>query len=265
MQFWGLCYNYAETFKHNKVGVMEEPKNVKSERRPSCVRLKPRLQMLAHLVRPGVKVADIGSDHALLPIYLIQNGISPSVLATDVNRGPLENARANAKAHGVGSALQTRLSDGLAEVQAHEAEDIIIAGTGGELIAKIISAAPWLCDENKRLILQPMSRPEVLRAFLYRAGFWPLREEACFEGRRVYIAMQTAYKSGEKKACDAAYKYVGLLHLNKNAAAKEHLNRQLQSLQKKADALKKTNSEQAELSELEDIIKAIKAVLQNKV
>ena len=174
------------------------------------LQLSPRLALCAELVRPGRALADIGTDHAYLPIWLLQNGKIPRALACDVNPGPLEAAQRNARRYGIGQELRLALSDGLREVGPGEAEDIVIAGMGGELILRIVEEAPWLRDGTKRLVLQPMSMVDRLRAGLWELGF-PIRQErAVVDGGKAYSAFAAEY-AGSLPAYDRLYPYMGLL------------------------------------------------------
>ena len=144
--------------------------------------LGPRLALCASLVREGSTLCDVGTDHGYLPIWLLKTGKIPKALACDINPGPLEAARRDGAKYGVGEELSFRLSDGLEAVSPEEAEDIAIAGMGGELILRIVTQAPWLRDPQKRLILQPMSSVPELRLGLRDLGFAVLQEEAVEDG-----------------------------------------------------------------------------------
>ena len=122
-------------------------------------------------LRAGKVLSDVGTDHAHLPIYACANGICPRAVASDINRGPVENARRNIAAAGLSDRIATVCTPGLDGIQAYAPEDSTIFGMGGELIASIIDAAPWTRDGRIRLILQPMSHAEVLRAYLLQNGF----------------------------------------------------------------------------------------------
>ena len=117
--------------------------------------LKPhgRLSLCADYVREGSRLADIGTDHGYLPIALCQSGKIPSALACDINPLPLRSAEENIARFGLSKKIQTRLSDGLKEVSPDEADDVVIAGMGGELIRDILTAAPWVKDGEKHLVL----------------------------------------------------------------------------------------------------------------
>ena len=135
------------------------------------LKLKPRLQMAADMVRTGSRLADIGTDHAYLPAALILGGRISSAIAADLRKGPLENAEATVRTYGIADRVQLRLSDGLKFVLPDEVDDIVIAGMGGILISEILSACPWIKDSSKRLVLQPQSHSEDVRKYLWDNGF----------------------------------------------------------------------------------------------
>lgn len=155
--------------------------------------LDPRLQKCADFVRTGVRVADIGTDHGYLPIALLQRGQVLSALACDINAGPLESAVRNAARYGVASEMDCRLADGLRGLASQEADDIVIAGMGGELMLRMIVETPWLRVPEKHLVLQPMTAADRLRAGLYAAGFAIDCEEAVFDGRKIYTVLSVFY------------------------------------------------------------------------
>ena len=131
-------------------------------------KLPPRLAAIAALVPDGARLADVGTDHALLPIRLLLDGKIQSAVATDIRPGPLSRAKENAYAAGVQD-LSCVLCDGLTGISPDSVDTVVIAGMGGENIAAILRAAPWAC-RNALCILQPMSRPEELRAALPSLG-----------------------------------------------------------------------------------------------
>ena len=156
------------------------------------IELSPRLQAVADLVPPQTRFVDVGTDHAYLPAYLIQKGIIPSAVASDLRKGPLERARQTAERYGGTDQMSFRLGNGLERVQPEEAQTIAIAGMGGETISAILSAAPWCRLGDRTLILQPMSALPELRAWLQRSGYRILRERLCREGNTIYTIMQVA-------------------------------------------------------------------------
>ncbi len=172
--------------------------------------LGPRLALCAELLRPGRPVCDVGTDHAYLPIWLLKAGRTPRAIASDVNPGPLETAGANARRYGVADRLTLRLSDGLGEIRAWEADDIVIAGMGGDLISRIVSETPWLKDPEKWLVLQPMSSADALRMTLKRLGFALREERAVEDAGRVYSTFSACYV-GKVPETGPLYPYLGKL------------------------------------------------------
>ena len=140
--------------------------------------LDSRLSLCASFVRDGVKIADIGTDHAYLPIWLLLNGKIESALACDINEGPLNSGKADVLRYDLSDKITLRLSDGLENVEECEADDIIIAGMGGELISRILSDCSWAKNKEKRFILQPMTKCEVLIKWLYESGFEIIEQKA---------------------------------------------------------------------------------------
>lgn len=148
--------------------------------------LSPRLQGVAEMIPEGARLADVGTDHAYLPAWLLQNGRIPSAIASDVREGPLSRARATARACGCFERMSFRLCDGLSGIAPEEVDALVIAGMGGETIANILEAAPWVKEKDFPIILQPMSTQAELRGWLWRNGFLCLREKTVFEGETLY-------------------------------------------------------------------------------
>ena len=151
--------------------------------------LSPRLRMAASLVPPGARLADIGTDHGYLPAALILEGAIPSAIAADLRPGPLARARETAVRYGLEDRLSLRLCDGLSGIGPEEADAVVIAGMGGETIAAILEAAPWVRERNIPVIVQPMSSMPDLRAWLGRNGYCIETEKLCREGETLYTAL----------------------------------------------------------------------------
>ena len=144
--------------------------------------LTPRLGQIAAWIRPGAHLADVGTDHAYLPVWLTLQGRVASAIASDLRLGPLDRARQTGRRYGVEGRITYRLGNGLAAVRPEECDTIVIAGMGGENIAQILARAPWTADGGHTLLLQPQSRAEVLRAFLAEHGY-AIRREALVRDR----------------------------------------------------------------------------------
>ena len=152
--------------------------------------ISKRLLCCASMVQSGSRVADIGTDHGYLGIYLLQSGAARHVIACDLRKDPLENARRNAKLFGVDGEMEFRLSDGLEKILPDEVDTVVMAGMGGDLIQKILSQCPWRKREGLQFILQPQSAGNVLRRWLCEDGFEIQREEPVQDGHFLYTVME---------------------------------------------------------------------------
>ena len=191
-----------------------------------------RLDLCADYVRRGSRLADIGADHGYLPIMLCESGKIPSAIACDINPLPLRSAKKNIAAHRLERQIETRLSDGLQEVLPDEADDIVIAGMGGELIRDILARAPWIRNSEKHLVLQPMTHHEDLIGWLYENGFEPDRQEAVQDSGKYYTVI-SAYYTGISRECGLYAAIVGRLDLN-DEYSRAFLSRSLQNLRNKS-------------------------------
>lgn len=171
------------------------------------VRLDERLSAAAELVRSGKSVCDVGTDHALLPCFLWERG-ERRLFACDINDGPLEAARLTVSRNNAEVTLIK--SDGLKNVP--PCDDVVIAGMGGELIARIVVECPFTTPDT-RFILQPMTKTEILRRELYRSGFEIISETCASAGGKVYTVMLVRF-TGKKCEIDDSFAFFG-----KNSAA----------------------------------------------
>lgn len=169
--------------------------------------LSERLRLIESLVPDGAAVCDVGTDHAYLPAALVRGGRVRSVIATDLRDKPLQNARENLSRLGI-SEVSLRLCDGLSAVGRNEVDTVIIAGMGGEVIAGIISRAPWLKDNAVTLILQAMTSCEALRDHLAANGFVIEQEPTLTENGKVYSVIVARY-DGRMREISPVYRYVG--------------------------------------------------------
>lgn len=218
------------------------------------INLTPRLVAAASLVRGGGIIADIGTDHGYLPVFLLQSGKVEGAFAADIGKQPLQNAEKAVEKYGLSDKISLRLSDGLRSFSPDDADEFVFAGMGGTLIAEKLRETPWIKDGKYHFVFQPQSRAEDLRRFLFENGFEINREIATHEGRRVYIAFDAEY-TGENKSFTEADCFIG--KLPHNADAHSHLNRQAARLMKKYKALTACGKE-SEASALLDTINEIK-------
>lgn len=146
--------------------------------------LTPRLEMIADSVSSAT-IADIGTDHAYIPIHLAMNNKIDKAIATDLKKGPLQIAEKNVKKYALTDKIELRIGSGLSPVEKDEVEAFIIAGMGGELIRDILK------NDHKKinssvLILQPMNSQNELRKWLSENNFSIIKEDITLEGFKVY-------------------------------------------------------------------------------
>lgn len=176
------------------------------------IKISNRLKAVASLISEGNVLADVGTDHGYVPIYLMQQGKIPRAIAMDINKGPLERAREHIMLFGMGDYIETRLSDGLAALKEGEAESVLIAGMGGGLVIHILEAGSGIAKKAKELVLQPQSELERVRRFLEENGYVTEAEDMVFEDGKYYPMMRVCYapeklsqERGEKLQSDYIY------------------------------------------------------------
>lgn len=174
--------------------------------------ISPRLLCCAAMLKGNV-VCDIGTDHAYLPAYLIQSGKAKQVIATDIKQGPLNSAKGTLKRFHVEQDIKLVLSDGFAKVEPKGITDAVIAGMGGETIRDILAApCAAFIKKNVNLVLQPMTKAEILRTWLAENGF-EIAKETAVKDTHVYTVMQASY-TGEIQTLTPLQSYLGKLRRN---------------------------------------------------
>ena len=161
------------------------------------MKLSPRLAAIARMIPRNARLCDAASDHAYLPIYLIQTGAVCSCIASDISVPCVARARENAARAGVEDVLAIRLSDGLKEISPDECDCISMSGLGGETIIGILEASPWALDGEHLLILQPASRANLLRRWLYDHDCGILDEQVIRDAGRLYPLFSARAGVGE--------------------------------------------------------------------
>ena len=168
------------------------------------MKLDSRLMAIANLVRENKIFADIGTDHAYLPVYLVEKGITKKAVAADLRVGPLENAKDAVVSYGFTEQIELRLSDGLDNFKENEVEEIAVAGMGGLLISQFIEKTEWLKNEDIHLILQPMTHIEELRKTLFDNGF-VIEEEVVAEETADSVADLAAELTAETETTEVDF------------------------------------------------------------
>lgn len=163
------------------------------------INIDDRLKQCAEFVSGHGCAVDVGTDHAYLAAYLISSGICEKVIACDLREGPLESAKQHILHEGLEDKIETVLSDGLDNISPDNVSDIIIAGMGGELIARIISRAEWIKENKVNLILQPMTKAHELRKYLFDNGFSIKCEKAVRSEPFIYSVINAEYSDELKK------------------------------------------------------------------
>ena len=189
------------------------------------IELTPRLQAVAFFVPEGARLADIGTDHAYLPVSLLLDGKIPSASAADLRKGPLDRARMTAQEYGCTEKVSFRLCDGLAEIKSYETDVISIAGMGGETIAEILGAAKWVNRNGVPAILQPMSSQPELRRWLWQNGFDIVEEKLVKEGDTLYVVIFA--KPGPVQPMTTAQEWAGRQYQGMDAPLREEYLDQL--------------------------------------
>lgn len=218
--------------------------------------LQPRLQLLADMVPAGSRLADVGTDHGYLPVYLLQQGRISRAIASDIVDGPLQHARQTAAEYEV-DGIDFRLCPGLDAIAPHEADTVVIAGMGGETIQAILSAAPWTADGSHLLLLQPMTKVEYLRKWLVDNGYAFTEERLVWDKDHLYPVF--AVRGGTQPPLTAAQQYGGVL-LDGAPLYGAYLDERIGKLQKAVEGLQKSSVVEStvkvkELTELCRILK----------
>ena len=187
--------------------------------------LSKRLQAVADLVSDGLVVADVGTDHGYIPIYLIETKKSPKAFAMDVNKGPLLRAKEHIAEHGLTSSIETRLSDGVRALKKGECECVVVAGMGGALTIKIMEEGKDIFRDLKEFVLQPQSELQKVRAYLYQNAYSIVEENMVLDDGKFYPMFRVINgQSQEYHAIELCYGK--LLLEQKNAVLKTFLQKE---------------------------------------
>lgn len=191
------------------------------------MQLSERLTKVASMVTAGNCLADVGTDHGYVPIYLYERQMIPHAIAMDIRKGPLERAKLHIAESGLEDAIETRLSDGLTALEAGEADSIVIAGMGGPLMVKILSAYPEVTASAKELILQPQSEVAGVRSWLCEQNYEIIEEHMVFEDGKYYPMFKAVKNPGCRKLDSLECKFGRLEVLQEPEILKAFLYREI--------------------------------------
>ncbi len=167
-----------------------------------AIRLSKRLEAVAALVGEGLTLADIGTDHAYLPVYLVSRGKCPRAIAVDAGEEPLSRAARHIRRFGLEDRIETRLSDGAAALRPNECESLVLAGMGGRLVIRIMSEGRDVFAVAREIILQPQSEVAKVRKYLEDAGYIITAEDMVTDGGKFYPIIK-AVCGGSAPGCQS--------------------------------------------------------------
>lgn len=192
--------------------------------------LSKRLQTVADMVTPGKTMADIGTDHGYVPIYLIKNNIVPKAYAMDINEGPVKSAIENVAMAGLSDRIDIIQSDGMEKLETGMAESVVIAGMGGELIARILSDSPVI-DSLSEMILSPHRDWDVVRRYICNIGWHIEDEKMLIDASKYYVVIKVV--PGKINAySDVEMDFGPVLLKNKDEILKSYLEKEIEKFEK---------------------------------
>ena len=228
------------------------------------VSLPLRLQKVADLIPTMQTVADIGTDHALLPIYLVQSGRSQKVIAVDVNRGPYETARGRVKALGLEDRIDVRLGDGTAVLRPHEASVLVAAGIGGRSLVGIFERDCGVINTLNYLVLNPMTHLQLVRKWLIENGWLFVDEDLVFEQGRYYQVIAAKPGTNQDKFLTPLELQIGPVLLKKrHPLLKEYLASLLKRYSRAVNSMKRSSDQDVhdKVKRLNNLMEAIDSFL----
>lgn len=212
-----------------------------------------RLQAIENMILPGIGVIDVGTDHGYLPVSLARHGYPGALFASDIGEGPLSAARRSAEAAGLAERIAFQLCDGLELCDPTSVDTIVIAGMGGDTICGILDRAEWCMHARYRLILQPMTRAEVLRYWLVNNEFVIVEERLVADGGEIYSVFSARF-GGSMKLMDAELYTGAFTMLEQEPLWPAFLARQLARFRKLLQGLRQSGREPGRLELTESIL-----------
>lgn len=195
------------------------------------MQLSKRLLACCQFVNQGDRVADVGCDHGYLSIHLLNNQIASSIIASDINEGPLRSAIANAEKYGVSENIRFYISDGVRSIP-REFDCMICAGMGADTMISILEAAPWLKNSGYRMVLQCQSKTPMLRQYLSDNGWVIPRETVVRDGKFLYTVMEVVWQPDAPRLTVGQTYFPSPLLLQQDEDTAEYYQRLLFSLRR---------------------------------
>lgn len=228
------------------------------------IKLPDRLKAIADSIEPVSVIADIGTDHGLLPVYLLQQGIISRAILSDVNQDPLDKAKKTAENYGLTKHIDFRLGDGLLVLAPTEAPVIVIAGMGGILINSLLQVASPIVKQAEYLILQPMQAVPEVRRFLLMNGYQVFSDRIVKEKNHFYHILKVTYQELRPVTISPLESLIGLSWKeNPPELMMEFVKDQLQRYQRKqAGLLKSANPDKKQVQQCQEIINELKEVVE---
>lgn len=220
--------------------------------------LTPRLKTIAALIKPCNLIADIGTDHAYLPVYLCMTDKCKYAVASDIRKGPLERAASTINRYSVSDRVKTRLGSGAETLNPNEADCIVVAGMGGLVISEIMKSSAEVFDTAKQIILQPMTAADELRSFLNDNDYTIIGEYLAKEDEKIYNIIEVS--PGKDVKYSAPELYIGKKLIETQPEHfKEYLKKRKTRLEKMINGLKLSSNSEAkkDLPYLSDILSFI--------
>lgn len=221
------------------------------------IHLSPRLAMVASMAKDGQPLADIGTDHAYVPAYLVLSGRIPSAIAADLRPGPLQRAEETVAKYHLEDKVTLQLSDGFQSLAPGCLHNFILAGMGGNLITDIFLRSPWVKEVGNHFVLQPQSHQEDLREYLFQNGFSILREELCEDTGRIYVAMEVIY-TGEPGPSDPVSYYVGALGKTESPLKEAYFRQVFKRLENRLNGLRTSGANPEEQAAILSLLDGIR-------
>ena len=190
----------------------------------NIINISERLKCVAGLVNKGARVADIGTDHAYLPIYLVQNGISNKVYACDVRKEPLRRAKLHIDEYGLSDKITTQLCDGLKGINKGDVDTVTICGMGGKLMKNILKAGIDKLGDNTQLVLSAQSELRDFRKYLLETGIDIKTEHMLLEDGKYYFIFDCVYNTQDEYYLNVTNIQQNNIYENAAAASDIHNN-----------------------------------------